>query len=198
MPKKKHFFFSLVGKGGCPPAFATGVGGNITISTTVNLSTLAYVGQVDPNVFQFDNLDIQAGGKLVLDVGSGTSMVEIICKTSCNITGEVSVRGNTDGSSANGWENNGSTISGTTVSGYTYSATITQASSGGGNSGGGGSGINGYGGGGSGGNGGGAGGSNNAGGSSSPSGRAGGFGDSTQGAGITGGIGGTGTNVGGD
>ena len=122
MPKKKHFFFSLVSSGYCPPPFVTGAGGDVTISTTVNLSTLAYLGQLDPNVFQFDNLDIQAGGKLVLDVGSGTSMVEIVCKTSCNIVGEISVRGNMDGSSANGWENNGSTISGTTVSGYRISA----------------------------------------------------------------------------
>ena len=126
MPKKKHFFFHLVGSGGCPPAFATGADGSQTISTTVNLSTIAKVST--DNVWQFDDLDIQAGGKLVLDVGSGTSMVEIICRGSCNITGEISVRGNTDGSSANGWENNGSTISGTTVSGYVYSASISQLS----------------------------------------------------------------------
>ena len=67
MPKKKHFFFSLVGSGGCPPAFATGVDGNQTISTTVNLSTISKAST--DNVWQFDNLDIQAGGKLVLDVG---------------------------------------------------------------------------------------------------------------------------------
>jgi hypothetical protein len=191
MPKKKHFFFHLVGKGGCPPAFATGAGGDVTLTSAgapayYVLSALAYGGQVDPNIFQFDNLDIQAGATLIIDVGSGTSLVQIICKSSCNIAGEISVRNvwGYPSFAKRGWENNGSSVSGTTISAYTYSASISQVAGGAGGTNGG-AGTNGYGGGGGGGNSGAQGGANNAPGNSSSA--AGGAGGSTGGGGNVGG-----------
>jgi len=180
MPKKKHWFFSVKGKGGCPPAFATGVDGDLTVTGTswVNLSSIpkASAGLV----WQFDNLQIEQFAWLAIDVGTGTELVQIICKTSCDLMGSiVTTGGPIPSSSYNGWENNGSSVSGTTVSGYSYSASIVQNAGGAGGSGG--AGTNGYGGGGIGGQSGGGGGSNNGPGvaSSAP----GGAGDSTQGAG---------------
>lgn len=193
MPKKKHWFFTVKGKGGCPPAFATGVDGDLTITGTswVNLSSIpkASAGLV----WQFDNLQIEEFAWLAIDVGTGTELVQIICKTSCDLIGSiVTTGGPVPSSSYNGWENNGSSISGTTVSGYSYSASIVQNSGGAGYSGwaAGGAGTNGYGGGGSGGGdfaSGGTGGSNNGPGATSFA--PGGAGDSTQAQGGTGGNG---------
>lgn len=184
MPKKKHWFFSVKGKGGCPPAFATGVDGDLTITGTswVNLSSIPKAST--DLVWQFDNLQIEEFAWLAIDVGTGTELVQIICKTSCDLIGSiVTTGGPIPSSSYNGWENNGSSVSGTTVSGYSYSASIVQNTGGAGA--GGGAGTNGYGGGGGGGQGGGAGGSNNSAGTGSSA--PGGAGDSTQIAGAAGG-----------
>lgn len=190
MPKKKHFFFSLKGKGGCPPAFATGVDGDLTITggttTSANWVNLSSIPKASTDlIWQFDNLYIEVGNNwLAIDVGTGTELVQIICKTSCEIQGSiVTTGGPIPTTSYNGWENNGSSVSGTTVSGYSYSASIVQNAGGAG--GGGGAGTNGYGGGGVGGQSGGAGGSNNGAGTGSSA--PGGAGDSTQVAGATGG-----------
>lgn len=185
MPKKKHWFFTVKGKGGCPPAFATGVDGNLTIPNGSNINLSSITKASSGNVWQFDNLDIQSGGNLWLDIASGIDLVQIICKTSCNIDGGF-YSGIGGPIYDHAWENNGSSISGTTVSGYSYSASIVQNSGGAGGGGGaGGAGTNGYGGGGEGGQNGGYGGFNNGAGfgSSAP----GGAGDSTQGAGLAGG-----------
>jgi len=159
MPKKKHWFFTVKGKGGCPPAFATGVDGTVNITLSggggthigyVRLSTITKASA--GNIWQFENFSIGPGAFLFVDV-TGIDLVQIICRTSCDIEGTIWFVRNGAVTPYPGYENNGSSISGTTLSGYSYSASIVQNAGGvGGGLYGGSNTVNGYGGGGQGSN----------------------------------------------
>lgn len=95
------------------PAFATGADGDLTILNGQTITIPA------GSIRQYDNLDIQPGGTLQV-TGDGPNLTQIVCRTSCNIGGQIVSRN----------VFNPYSISGTTISGLAYSHTVSQRNGG--------------------------------------------------------------------